>query len=313
MSHATVLYDAPGPKARTRSRIISVVGVLALAALLGWVIWRLAQPQVAVNGNITPGMFDPSRWDVLAYGEVWAYIGRGALATLQAAFVAMIGALLVGVLFAFGRLADTALIRVPTTVLLEFFRGMPVLLMMLFILLVASTGAFWAVVIALIIYNGAIVGEALRAGIVALNKGQREAGLSIGLTPVRTRLLIEFPQAFVQMLPILIAQMVVLLKDTSLGYIVAYSELAKTARDAANYYGNGYMFTFWLVVTVIYLAINLTVSWIGRRMGRFAAARGGKAGAAAPGAVGGGGDGGTSAVEGVAAPGAAVGPGAQRP
>lgn len=303
MSHATVLYDAPGPKARTRSRIISVVGVIAVAALLGWVIWRLAQPQIAVNGNVTPSMLSPTRWNVLAYGEVWQYIGSGVWNTVRAAAVAMVGAMVVGVLFAFGRLADTALIRVPTTVLLEFFRGMPVLLMMLFILLVASTGAFWAVVIALIIYNGAIVGEALRAGIVSLNKGQREAGLSIGLTPVRTRLMIEFPQAFVQMLPILIAQMVVLLKDTSLGYIVAYPELAKTVRDMANYYGNGYMFTFWLVAVVIYLAINLAVSWFGRRMARFAAARGGKAGAA-PGAVGGGG-GPASAAAGVAALGAA--------
>lgn len=277
MTQATVLYDAPGPKARRRSRVISVVGLLGLAALLGWVVWRLAQPQIAVNGNVTPGMLDGSRWDVLAYGEVWRGIGEGAANTLRAAAVAMVGALLVGVLFAFGRLADSMLIRIPVTIVLEFFRGMPVLLMMLFILLVASTGAFWAVVIALIVYNGAIVGEALRAGIVSLSKGQREAGLSIGLTPVRTRLLIEFPQAFTQMLPILIAQMVVLLKDTSLGYIVAYPELASTVRNMSNYYGNRYMFTFWVVAVVIYLAIDLTVSWFGRRMARVAAARGGKA------------------------------------
>lgn len=271
MSQATVLYDAPGPRARVRSRIISVAGLLLVAALLGWVIWRLAQPQVAANGNETPGMFDASRWDVLAYGEVWQYIGRGAWYTIRAAVVAMAGALLLGMLFAFGRLAGTAWIRIPVTVILEFFRGMPVLLMMLFILLVASTGAFWAVVIALVVYNGAIIGEALRAGIVALNKGQREAGLSVGLTPTRTRLLIEFPQAFTQMLPIIIAQMVVLLKDTSLGYIVAYSELAKTVKDAATFYGNRYIFAFWLVAVVIYLAINLTVSWIGRRAARMAA------------------------------------------
>ena len=273
MTSSTVLYDAPGPRARARSRLISVIGVVALVALFGWVVWRLAQPQVAVNGNVTPGMFDPSRWDVLAYAEVWRFIGQGALNTLAAAGTAMVGAMIVGVLFAFGRLADAAIIRVPVSIVLEFFRGMPVLLMMLFILLVASTGAFWAVVVALVVYNGAIIGEALRAGIVALNRGQREAGLSIGLTPVRTRLMIEFPQAFTQMLPIIIAQMVVLLKDTSLGYIVAYAELASTVKNAANYYGNGYMFTFWLVVVVIYLGINLTVSWLGRRMARVAARR----------------------------------------
>ena len=267
-AQATVLYDAPGPKARRRSMLISVFGSLALVGLLAWVIWQLAQPQVAVNGNETPGMFDASRWDVMADPSVWTVIGVGILNTLRAALVAMVGALLIGMLFAFGRLAHSAFIRVPATIVLEFFRGMPVLLMMLFILLVASTGAFWAVVIALAVYNGAIIGEALRAGILSLNKGQREAGLSLGLTPVRTRLLIELPQAFRQMLPILIAQLVVLLKDTSLGYIVAYPELAATIRNLSNFFGNRYMFTFWVVAITVYLVINLTLSWVGRRVAK---------------------------------------------
>ena len=142
MSAATVLYDAPGPKARRRSVMISIVGLLVVVGVLGWAIWRLAQPQVAVNGNVTPGMFDASRWDVLAYGEVWGAIGKGVVATLLAAVTAMAGAFLIGILFTFGRLAKSMWIRVPVAVVLEFFRGMPVLLMMLFILLVASTGAF---------------------------------------------------------------------------------------------------------------------------------------------------------------------------
>ncbi|MFC5337416.1 amino acid ABC transporter permease [Leucobacter denitrificans] len=272
-AQASVLYDAPGPKARQRSILISIIGIVAIALLLGWVILRLAQPQIAVNGNETPGMFDPSRWDIWTYTGVWATIGNGVIATLQAAVIAIVGALIVGMLFAFGRLADTAWIRVPVTVILEFFRGMPVLLMMLFILLVASTSSFWAVVLALTIYNGAIIGEALRAGIVSLNKGQREAGLSIGLSVTRTRLLIEFPQAFTQMLPIIIAQSVVLLKDTSLGYIVAYAELASQVKNIGAFFGNRYMFSGWVVAVVIYLAINLTVSWIGRRTARVVAAK----------------------------------------
>jgi len=273
MTQATVLYDAPGPKARARSRLISVVGILALVALLGWVVYRLALPQVAVNGKVTPAILDLTRWEPLAEPQVWQVIAEGAWNTLRAAFVAMVGALIFAVMLAFGRLASTPLIRVPVAVLLEFFRGMPVLLMMLFILLVAATGAFWAVVIALIVYNGAILGEALRAGILSLNRGQREAGLSIGLTPVRTRLLIEFPQAFTQMMPILLAQLVVLLKDTSLGYIVAYAELLSTVKNLSNFFGNYYMFTFWLVGAAVYLAINLTVSWIGRRVARSVSAR----------------------------------------
>lgn len=268
MTQATVLYDAPGPKALLRSRMISVVGVLLIIALVGWVGWQLYQPRVAANGAVTPGMFDASRWDVLADVRVWQKLGEGALNTLRAAAVAAIGALIVGVVFVFGRMAESRWVRVPTTIILEFFRGMPVLLMMLFILLVASTTSFIAVVVALAIYNGAIIGEALRAGIVALNKGQREAGLSVGLTPTATRFLIEFPQAFKQMLPIIIAQIVVLLKDTSLGYIVAYDELARTAKLLETFFGNRYMFTFWAVAVAIYLAINLAVSWAGRRTAR---------------------------------------------
>ena len=272
-AQASVLYDAPGPKARARSRVISVVGVLAIAALLGWVIYRLAIPQVAANGAETPPILDPTRWTPLAEPQVWTQMAKGVGATLGAAAVGMVGALVLAVLFAFGRLASSKLIRVPVAIVLEFFRGMPVLLMMLFILLVASTGAFIAVVIALIVYNGAILGEALRAGILSLNKGQREAGLSIGLTPTRTRLLIELPQAFTQMLPIIMAQLVVLLKDTSLGYIVGYYELLRTVKNLATFFGNYYMFTFWLVGAVIYLAINLLVSWLGRRVARAVAAK----------------------------------------
>ena len=272
-AQATVLYDAPGPKARARSRVISVIGVLALLALLGWVVYRLAIPQVAVNGAVTAPILDPTRWEPLGESQVWVLMAQGVGATLSAAAVGMVGALILAVLLAFGRLASNPVIRVPITIVLEFFRGMPLLLMMLFILLVASTGAFVAVVAALIVYNGAILGEALRAGILSLNKGQREAGLSIGLTPVRTRLLIELPQAFTQMLPIIMAQLVVLLKDTSLGYIVGYYETLRTVKNLATYFGNYYMFTFWLVGAVIYLAINLLVSWIGRRAARAVAAK----------------------------------------
>lgn len=268
MSQASVLYDAPGPKALIRSKVISVVGVLLILGFLAWVGWQLYQPRVAANGMETPGMFDASRWDVLGDPEVWRSIGAGAWNTIRAAALATVGALIIGVLFVFGRLAESKWIRYPVSIILEFFRGMPVLLMMLFILLIAATSSFLAVVVALAIYNGAIIGEALRAGVVSLNKGQREAGLSIGLTPTYTRLMIEFPQAFKQMLPIIIAQIVVLLKDTSLGYIVAYDELARRVKLLETFFGNRYMFTFWVVGAVLYLAINLTVSWIGRRTAR---------------------------------------------
>ena len=270
-----VLYDAPGPKARRTSRIISVVGVVLVLALLGYVAYLLGRPRVSANGAVTPGVLDASRWDILGDLALWRAIGRGWVATLQAAAIASVLAVLVGVLFSFLRTARSRWVRVPTTVVLEFFRGMPVLLMMLFILLVFSTGAFWAVVAALAVYNGALIGEALRSGIAALPRGQREAGLAIGLSPVQTRFAIEFPQAFRQMLPIILAQLVVLLKDTSLGYIVGYVELTRQGLNRlGTSYGSTYTFTLFAVVLVVYLITNLVFSYVVRVVDRRTGRRG---------------------------------------
>jgi glutamate transport system permease protein len=265
----SVLYDAPGPKAVFRSRLFSVVAGLVIAAGLVWLILALGAPKTSVNGAVQPGLWDASRWDVFADREVWRTLGRGALNTLRMAGVAAAFALVLGVLFSFGRVSGTRWIRIPTTVVLEFVRGMPVLLMMLFILLVFSTGSFWAGVAALSVYNGAIIGEALRAGITSLPRGQREAGLAIGLTPVATRFRIEFPQAFRQMLPIIIAQLVVLLKDTSLAFVVGYEELLRSGLyNLTNFFGSRYSFSFFLVVLGIYLTMNLLLSWLARVIAR---------------------------------------------
>ena len=265
---ASVLFDTPGPRTRRRSRIASVIVVVLIAAGLAWVVYTLAQPRDS-SGITLPGYFDASRWDIFVLAELWVRIGGGLLATLQAAAVAAAMALVIWVLFAMLRTSVHAAVRIPATIVLEFFRGMPVLLMMLFILLVASTGAFWAVVLALGIYNGAIIGESLRAGLAALPRGQREAGLSLGLTRLQTKTFIEFPQAFRQMLPVIIAQLVVLLKDTSLGYIVGYNELIRTTmNNLGSSVGNRYLFSLFLVTLVIYLAVNLSLSAVARRVAR---------------------------------------------
>jgi glutamate transport system permease protein len=265
---ASVLFDAPGPRTRRRSLIASIVVVIVIVAGLGWVIYTLAQSRDS-SGITLPGYFDESRWDIFVEPVVWARIGEGLLATLRAAALAAIMAIAIGIVFAMLRTSVHAAVRVPTTIVLEFFRGMPVLLMMLFILLVASTGAFWAVVLALGLYNGAIIGEALRAGLAALPRGQREAGLSLGLTRLQTKVSIEFPQAFRQMLPVIIAQLVVLLKDTSLGFIVGYNELIRTTmNNIGSSVGYKYLFSLFLVTLAVYLVVNLTLSAIARRLAR---------------------------------------------
>ena len=281
MSVPSVLFDAPGPKARRISLVSSIVtGILILGGLT-WIALTLAAPRE--SGGITlPGSFDPSRWDVFGDPELWwRIISVGVVGTLSAALMASVFAIALGVLLSLLRSSEIAWIRRPTAVVLEFIRGMPVLLMMLFILLVLNTGAFWAVVAALSLYNGALIGEALRAGLASLPRGQREAGLSLGMRPLQSKMLVEFPQAFRQMLPIIVAQLVVLLKDTSLGFIVGYPELLRTTmNNLSSFYGNRYLFPLWVVTFLIYLAMNLSLSWFARWLSRRTASRyrtGGKA------------------------------------
>ena len=275
----TVLFDAPGPKAIRRSRIVSIVGTIVILGGLAMLLLTLGAPRVTAGGATVPGMFDPSRWDILLDPRMWnAIIFRGLAATLRMAAVAAIGAVAIGILFSLARTARHRAIRIPAAILLEFFRGMPVLLLMLFTLLVFATGAYWAGVVALALYNGAIIGEALRAGIQSLPRGQRESGLSIGLTEMQTRFMIEFPQAFRQMLPIIIAQLVVLLKDTSLAFIISYPELLQIGlRQLPTTFGNRYFFTLFFVVLAVYLTVNLLLSWLARIIARrTAAGRGGR-------------------------------------
>jgi glutamate transport system permease protein len=262
---SSVLYDVPGPKARRVSLIGSVIGSLLIVGLLAWIISTLAQQ----------GIFEGRRWAIFTRADVWSLIGNGIGATLSAAAVAAVIAFPLGLLLCLLRISDVAAIRIPTRIVLEFLRGMPVVLMMLFVLLVFGTNQFIAVVAGLVLYNAAVFAEIIRAGIQSLPKGQREAGLTVGLTSFQSRMIIELPQAIRRMMPSLVAQLVVLLKDTSLGYIVAYGELLRAVQVMADFLGTQFLFPIFFVAAAIYIAINLCVSriavWIERRGSKKAA------------------------------------------
>jgi glutamate transport system permease protein len=261
----SVLYDVPGPKARRVSLIGSVIGVVLIGGLLALAIVTLAQQ----------GIFQAQRWAIFGQADVWTLILNGIGATLSAAAISAVIAFPLGLLLCLMRISDVAWIRIPTRIVLEFLRGMPVVLMMLFVLLVFATSSFIAVVAGLVLYNSAIFAEIIRAGIQSLPKGQREAGLAIGLTSFQSRLSVELPQAIRRMLPSLVAQLVVLLKDTSLGYIVAYGELLRAVQVMADFLGPQFLFPVFFVAAAIYIAINLAVSrlaiWIERRGSKKAA------------------------------------------
>ncbi|SEJ48549.1 amino acid ABC transporter permease [Demequina mangrovi] len=256
---ASVLYDAPGPRAKRLDRTLNWVFSLALLAVAGYIAYAFAQR----------GVFD-DRWKILTDPPknqeaitVWRALGRGLGATLTAAAIAAPIAIAAGSAVAIVRRGVTStLTRRAGTVLVEFSRGLPVLMLMFLAKLVFGWSPLWSVVFGLVVYNAAVVAEILRAGLAALPKGQREAGLSIGLSTMRTTLLIELPQAVRIMLPALISQMVVLLKDTALGYIVAYEELLRVIKLNRDYFGeNGrYTIPLFVVGASIYILINLLVS-----------------------------------------------------
>jgi glutamate transport system permease protein len=262
---SSVLYDVPGPKARRVSLIGSVVGTVLILGLLAWIVMTFAQQ----------GILEGRRWAIFTRADVWMLLGNGIGATLSAAAVAAVIAFPLGLLLCLLRISDLPAIRIPTRIVLEFLRGMPVVLMMLFILLVFGTNQFIAVVAGLVLYNAAVFAEIIRAGIQSLPKGQREAGLTVGLTSFQSRMIIELPQAVRRMMPSLVAQLVVLLKDTSLGYIVAYGELLRAVQVMADFLGTQFLFPIFFVAAAIYIAINLCVSrlavWIERRGSKKAA------------------------------------------
>lgn len=266
---SSVLYDEPGPIARRRERIGSVIGALLIIALLA-VAFRYADGR---------GLFGADRWDVLydppknqSAEDVWrSMVVRGLGATLRAAVVAAPLALVLGLLLAMWRTTSVRWLRAPATAVIELFRGLPVLLMMLFGLLGFGWDAFASVVFGLTVYNMAIIAEILRAGLASLPKGQTEAAYAIGLSRWQTLLLVQLPQAVRTMLPSLIAQLVVLLKDSSLGFIVGYPELLKAMQNNAQYFGQKYYVALFVLGAGIYLVVNISLTrlavWLQRRGG----------------------------------------------
>jgi glutamate transport system permease protein len=254
----SILYDAPGPRTRRRTTIYSIIGALLLLGL-GYLAYRQLDSR---------GQWDPERWQVFtdpplgqSANDVWtSLLVDGLGATLRAAGIAAVIALAAGVLLAVLRMSGTRWVRWPVTTVIEFFRGLPVVLLMFFGVIAIGLPIFWGVVFGLVIYNSAIFAEILRAGIVSLPKGQSEASYAIGLSRWQTLFTVLLPQAVRRMLPSLVSQLVVLLKDTSLGFIIGYAELLRRLQLNTQFFGQKYWFQFFVVGAAIYIAVNFTLS-----------------------------------------------------
>ena len=266
MSQA-VLYDVQGPKARRRVLISSIVGGLVLLVVLG-----LAARRLAANGQFEYEKYEPFLTEPLLYERLL----EGLQNTLTAAAYALVLALLLGVVLAFARLSHRLWISLPAVAIIEFFRGVPLLLLIFALFLGAplvlgiDLPALWALVIGLTLYNGAVIAEIVRAGILAIPKGQSEAAMAIGLGRGQVLRLVLLPQAVRIMLPSLVSQLVVLLKDTSLGFVIGFSELLRTGQQLVQVLNNPLQ--MYLAVALVYIVINAALTalagWLERRQRR---------------------------------------------
>jgi glutamate transport system permease protein len=256
---STVLYDAPGPRTRRRILIWSVVSGLVLAGVLGAALWQFA----------SRGQLDAARWQPFTQWPIWEYLLVGLLGTLEAAgYVAVLSAI-AGIFLALGRLSPVRPVRWLATGYIEIARTLPVLLMIYVTLFALPSHGInlpllWKLVLPLTVANSAAFAEIFRAGILSLPRGQSEAALSLGLSRGQTMRMIVLPQAIRHVTPSLVSQLVSLLKDTSLGYVVAFTELLYRAQVLSAF--NHLLVQTFLVVTFIYLVCNGSLSFLAYRL-----------------------------------------------
>ncbi|GEM32002.1 glutamate ABC transporter permease [Nocardia neocaledoniensis NBRC 108232] len=256
---ASVLFDAPGPKARVRHGIYSVLVLLALVAF-GWVLFDAFDEK---------GQFTAAKWEPFLDSGVWeTYLLPGLQGTLTAAAISIVGALIFGMIFGILRLSDHRWVRWTAGAIVELARAIPVLILMIFLFAVfgdykvfrSDDLALAAVVIALIIYNASVIAEIVRAGIRSLPKGQTEAAVALGLRKSQLMRLILLPQAVTAMLPALVSQMVVVLKDTALGYQITYVELVRSAQQEGASQQN--TIPALMVVALIMISLNIALTFL---------------------------------------------------
>lgn len=257
MSSATVLYDAPGPKARKRNLAIAIGFGVVVVAVAVYVLLALKD-----NGQLTS-----EKWKPFIEANTWTtYLLPGLWGTIKAAVLSIVFALVLGAVLGIGRLSEHRAIRLLSGGAVEFFRAIPVLILMIFAYYLfaeyavfpAEQLAFAAVVTGLTLYNGSVIAEILRSGINSLPSGQLEAANSLGMRKSQTMRLVLLPQSITAMLPALISQMVIALKDSALGYAIGYIEVVRSGIQSASYYGN-YLPAL-VVVAIIMIVLNFGLS-----------------------------------------------------
>lgn len=266
----SVLYDVPGPRAKARNWIYTAVFLVLFALAAWWILSVMADKH----------QLDADKWSpFVTDGRVWTtYLLPGLGETLKSGAIAMVIALPLGALLGIGRLSDHAWVRIPVGAVVEFFRAIPVLMLMMFgyaffvqfVPAVASDfRPLYAVVTGLVLYNSAVIAEIVRAGVLSLPRGQTDAAKAIGMRKGQTMVHVLIPQAVTAMLPALVSQLVVILKDTALGgSLLGLTDLLAANRQISANYSN--TIATLVVVALIYIAVNFALtsfaSWMEGRL-----------------------------------------------
>lgn len=279
----SVLYDIPGPKARRTTLIVSVIASIVVIIGAYFLVYLPLKEA---------GQFTAEKWGPLLnpnnplFPLVWDRLGFGARQTVIAAFWSILSSLIAGTLLAILRIELRALLKrrfssldtpvsyglrglswllnAITRVCVEVFRGLPVVITIFFVARIGPSVGFkfdtplWYLVIGLTIYNMVVIAEILRSGMTGLPGGQSEAAAALGLSTFQTTRLILLPQAYRVMLPALISQIVVILKDTSLGFLISYEDLLNVGRQIALNLENPLQ--VYTVVGAIYIIVNYLLS-----------------------------------------------------
>ncbi|MFD8416337.1 MULTISPECIES: amino acid ABC transporter permease [unclassified Streptomyces] len=256
---SSVLYDTPGPRAKVRNWIYTGGFLVVLALVLWWALSLMAEKNQLDADKWSPFVTDSQIWTT--------FLLPGLGETLKAGLIAMVIALPLGALLGIARLSDHAWVRVPVGTVVEFFRAIPVLMLMIFssalYVMLGTVSSdlrpLYAVVTGLVLYNASVIAEIVRAGILTLPRGQTDAAKAIGMRKGQTMVYVLVPQAVTAMLPALVSQLVVILKDTALGgAVLGFADLMSMNRQISANYSN--TIATMVVIALIYIAVNFALT-----------------------------------------------------
>ncbi|MEU4209430.1 amino acid ABC transporter permease [Streptomyces sp. NPDC026206] len=248
----TALYDIPGPLAQRRHRLYGVLATAVILGIVAWVVYLLFDTH----------QFTAAKWRPFAYKGIQEMLLRGLGNTLKAFACAAVLSLALGAVLACGRLSVHRPLRWIATLVVEFFRAMPVLVMIFFVFVALKVQPLPALVTGLTLYNGSVLAEVFRTGVNSVERGQREAAYSLGMLKTQVMTYVLVPQALRAMLPTIISQLVVALKDTSLGFLITYEEFLHAGKLIASNLDYDLPFIpVVMIISPVYIGMCMLLSW----------------------------------------------------